>query len=491
MNPPDHIVIIGSGVGGMTAAIILSELGYRVTVVEKNKFPGGLMRSYVRKGIECEVGIHYLGALDAGQPLHQIFDLLGVTGRIPLLRMGSGGIVDRYILPDRVFDFPPGVDLFEENLNRAFPDEHHRIGEIISVIRTAIKRLSLMPMLFGDKTEFDISAELQPLEDYLNKLGCSRELRSVLSVPLAWIGVGPGECPLYLWSSSISSYLMSSWRLVRGGAHMADTFADRLNELGGEIICNDPVQNILVRDHAVRGVVLRSGKELISSTVIAAIHPKLMLPMLPDDAYKPAFKSRISSLTETPGIFAAHIAVPEGKVPYRPYNTFSLDNALDLHGGVTFFNMNKSSKPGWNIISALEESHYEKWQEWEHTAGNHRPHDYRETKEREANILFDKAMKVFGPMPGAIIADSFTPLSFLDWMDSPRGGAYGVSRSVGQKFKTAALHRTPIAGLHLAGQSVFAPGILGTALGTLRVLAPLVGYDVLHQKFIDLKIEGI
>lgn len=491
MHPTDHIIVIGSGIGGMTAAVVLAKRGYRVAVIEKNKLPGGLMRSYTRKGFECEVGIHYIGAMDTGQPLRQIFDLLGISGRTPVLRMGDEGIVDKYILPGMTFDFPPGVDLFQENLHKAFPEETRQIVEIIAVIRGAIERLSRMSMLFEERAEFNLSMELQPIEDYFNKLGCSQRLRSILSVPLAWLGVGPEECPLYLWSSSISSYLMSSWRLARGGAHLADTFADRLRELGGEIICNDEVLKILVRDHVVHGVVLKSGKELVSSVVIAAIHPKLMLRLLPDDSYKPSFKNRISSLEETPGIFATHVAVPEDKVPYRSYNTFALDDANALHGGVTFFNMNKSSKPGWNTISILEESPYEKWRKWENTTRDHRPADYRDTKALEANILLDKASKVFGPMPGAHIADSFTPLSFLDWMSSPQGGAYGVRRSVSQKFKTAALHRTPIAGLHMVGQSVFAPGILGTTLGTLRVLAPLIGYDVLHQEFVDSGVEGI
>lgn len=491
MRPPDHIIVIGSGIGGMTAAIVLSELGHRVTVVEKNKLPGGLMRSYARKGMDCEVGVHYVGAMDDGQPLRQIFDLLGISGRIPFFRLGDGGVVDRYILPDMTFDFPPGVDLFEENLHRAFPEENRQIAGVIATIRSTIQRFSLSSILFGEKTEFNLSTELQPLESYFDKLGCSQKLRGILSVPLAWIGVGPEECPLYLWSSSISSYLMSSWKPVHPGAHMADTLAARLRELGGELICDDPVLKIRVRDHVVQGVVLKSGKTLDSPVVIAAVHPKIMIRMLPEDSYKPAFKNRIASLEETPGIFAAHIAVPDDKVSYRPYNTFVLDDAHALHGGVTFFTMNKSAKQGWNVVSVLEESPFEKWMGWENTTKDHRTRDYRETKEHEANILLDKAANVLGSMPGAYVVDSFTPLSFRDWMDSPRGGAYGVCRSVSQKFKTAALHRTPIEGLHLVGQSVFAPGILGTALGTLRVLAPLIGHDTLHQKFIDAGIKGI
>ncbi|HRS84043.1 MAG TPA: NAD(P)-binding protein, partial [Smithellaceae bacterium] len=61
----NHTVIIGSGVGGLSAGILLSLLGFRVTVVEKNNEPGGLMRSYLRRGIDCPVGVHYVGALGA------------------------------------------------------------------------------------------------------------------------------------------------------------------------------------------------------------------------------------------------------------------------------------------------------------------------------------------------------------------------------------------------------------------------------------------
>ncbi len=73
------VIVIGSGIGGLTAAIILLKLGYQVTVIEKNLLPGGLMRSYLREGITCPVGVHYVGSLDGGQPLRRMFDYLGVT----------------------------------------------------------------------------------------------------------------------------------------------------------------------------------------------------------------------------------------------------------------------------------------------------------------------------------------------------------------------------------------------------------------------------
>lgn len=70
MPPPargkEKILVIGSGIGGLSTGIILAKLGFDVTVIEKNPQPGGMVRSYVRRGVQCDVGLHYLGALDHG-----------------------------------------------------------------------------------------------------------------------------------------------------------------------------------------------------------------------------------------------------------------------------------------------------------------------------------------------------------------------------------------------------------------------------------------
>ncbi len=69
----EKVLIIGAGVGGLSTAIILAGLGYDVTVLEKNRQPGGLLRSYTREGIQCGVGVHYLGSLGEGQGLTEVF----------------------------------------------------------------------------------------------------------------------------------------------------------------------------------------------------------------------------------------------------------------------------------------------------------------------------------------------------------------------------------------------------------------------------------
>ena len=72
MNRYD-IVIIGSGIGGLVCGGILSREGYRVCVLEKNKQIGGSLQTFSREKEIFDSGVHYIGGLNKGQNLYQIF----------------------------------------------------------------------------------------------------------------------------------------------------------------------------------------------------------------------------------------------------------------------------------------------------------------------------------------------------------------------------------------------------------------------------------
>ena len=135
LSRPMDVVVIGSGIGGLSTGILLAKAGFTVTVLEKNRQPGGMMRGYTRQGLECPVGVHYLGALGSGQILRRFFDFLDVSSEIELERMGRTGVIDRYIFDDLTFDLPEGMDAYEKNLRAAFPDEQHQITGIMQLLR--------------------------------------------------------------------------------------------------------------------------------------------------------------------------------------------------------------------------------------------------------------------------------------------------------------------------------------------------------------------
>jgi len=481
------VLIIGSGIGGLSTAIILAQGGFDVTVVEKNAQPGGLLRSYSRDGIECAVGVHYLGSLDKGQILRTFFDYLGVTEAIPVTRMGREGIIDRYLFDSSAgspstFDLPPGMDGYEENLTAAFPEDRAVIGKIMAPIRTAARQLHGLDFLYAGDSGFSLPEQFESMGKILSTLRCSPRLQSVLAIPSCWIGVPLHDCPAYYHNMALASYLSSSWRLAGNGREMADVFAARLRQLGGKIITGAKVERIHVQSRVVQGLQLHSGEYITGDVVIGAIHPKIVLQMLAPGDVKPSYRQRISTLQDTHGVFSVHVRIDGKSHPEIPYNIFKVDT--DKQGKVPdlrYYQIRESERKGCNLLSILTSGRDKMWAPWLQSTSGRRDNDYLQAKRRLAEELIREAEEHFGTFAGASILDTSTPLSMRDWVNSPGGSAYGVLRSSSRMLATALLNRTAVQGLYLAGQNVVAPGVIGTIMGSFSTVKLILGAKEFHK----------
>ena len=474
-------IVIGSGIGGLSMAIILAKLGFWVTVIEKNRQPGGMLRSYVRNGIHCNVGLHYLGALDKGQVLRRLFDYLGITENLPLKPMGRHGPVDRYyfthaVSGPRQFDMPVGLDAYEERLKEAFPKEQGAIDGFMGLLRQSAGELDRLDFLFGNQSPVELIDQAEPLWDVLDRLGCSPGLKGVLSVPSVWIGVPPPRCPQFYHTMTLASYLFSAWRLESNGAQMVKALVQRLTDLGGKVLCGQGVRGINVREGHVTGLTLENGEPYEAPLVVGTVHPNVLVNLLEPENFKPSYRRRIAGLVNTDGMFAVNAVVPADAHDPLPYNVFSMKTDAEgtVHD-VIYTQLRPSGRPESLLLTLITGGHDELWRPWEKTRSGYRGVDYEAAKTALARALVKKVAPVIGQLKGLEVIDTYTPLTIRDWVGSPDGSAYGVMRSDKQMLSAALLNRTAVKGLYLAGQSVMAPGILGTILGSMITAKFIVG----------------
>jgi phytoene dehydrogenase-like protein len=479
---PFDAVIIGSGIGGLSTGIILSRLHQRVAIIEKNPLPGGLMRSYVREGVDCPVGVHYFGAFGEGQSLRRMFDYLGVTEAVAVERMGQGGPIDRYLFDDFTFDLPEGIDAFAEALEAAFPEDRRPIAAIVGNIRTMADLQNSLAFLSSTTIPFLDTDLFSPLAVYLAKLNCSTRLRSVLSVASSWTGLSEHDCPVIYHHLALASYLLSAWRLRGRGSDLAEAFVSQFAARGGSLICNDPAAAILTDGQGVAGVRLASGRVLRGTRVVAAVHPKAVLAMLPEGAVKPRQARRIRSLVETEGMFSASVVVDARIHPTLPHNIYRF--RADREGWISdrVFHQLRAGGEGKSLLTMITNSPFSEWRRWEDTTTGRRGADYKKEKIRRADLLLGKAEEVFGSLAGAKIIDTYTPLTIRDWVNSPCGSPYGIMRSARQLPVAASLHRALPGGLFFAGQNALAPGILGTVLGSFQAVRQIMGHESFNRK---------
>jgi phytoene dehydrogenase-like protein len=477
----ENVLIIGSGIGGLSMAIILAKLGFGVTVIEKNSRPGGMLRSYIRQGMHCNVGLHYLGALGKGQILRRLFDFLGITDDIPLEPMGVNAPVDRYYFNDggvgpRQFDMPVGLNAYEERLKQTFQNEEDAIEGFMSLLRQSATELDRLDFLFGRLSASNLIDQTEPLWDILDRLQCSPGLKSVLSIPSVWFGVPPAKCPQFLHTMTLAGYLASAWRLKNHGTQMVEVLVQRLTDLGGRIVCGQAVRHINTHEGRVTGLTLENEEQYNAPLVVASVHPMMVVNMLDGKDVKPSYRKRIMGLVNTGGMFAVNAAVPSGMRPPLPYNTFSIetDTGGNVHN-VIYTQLRASEKPDALLLSLVTRGYDERWQSWHNTNSGRRGADYTVAKMALAQALIKKIDPIIGPLEGLKIIDTYTPLTIRDWVNSPNGSAYGVMRSTTQMLSASLLNRTKVKGLYLTGQSVMAPGILGGILGSLVTAKFIVG----------------
>ena len=479
----EKVLVIGSGIGGLSTGIILAKLGFEVTVIEKNRQPGGMMRSYARRGVQCNVGLHYLGGLDQGQILRRCFDFLSITDQLRLIRMGVDGPVDRYLFTDShlgidSFDVPTGFEAYEASLKAAFPSQRTQVTALMTRLRSSADQLDRLSFLYSDQVTEDWFDQAEPLGAIFDRLGCSPGLRAVFGLPSVLIGVPHEVCPQFYHTMTLASYLMSAWRLKGPGATMADVCAQRLTSLGGGVRTGEAVTAIRTADGRVQGVTLDSGETLEASIVVGTIHPRGLIELLGPDVIKASYRRRIMKLKNTPGMMAVHALVSAERHPEILHNLYAIQ--ADPNGGVRdliFLQLRSSDLPGQNLLTLITSGHDEVWQTWQQTRSGHRGPNYIKKKLDLAQEIIGRTEKIMGPFHELQILDIFTPLTIRDWVNSPEGSAYGVMRSAEQMLSAALLNRTSLRGLFLAGQSVLSPGILGTILGSFTTVKYILGSE--------------
>ena len=120
------VIVIGSGAGGLAAAVALSNLGKRVLVLEQHYLPGGWTHTFALDGYKFSPGVHYIGQLNEGGRTRELLEGLGVGADIEFIELNPDGY-DHIVFDNETFDIPRGREKYIARLIERFPEERSGI----------------------------------------------------------------------------------------------------------------------------------------------------------------------------------------------------------------------------------------------------------------------------------------------------------------------------------------------------------------------------
>ncbi|MDP9149831.1 MAG: FAD-dependent oxidoreductase, partial [Myxococcota bacterium] len=282
VRPIPRVVIVGAGVGGLSAAIDLASSGLRVTVVEREAGPGGKLAAVDVDGVRVDAGPTVL-------TMRWVFEeLFGGAGLVfeEHVRLRALAVLARHAWPDGSrLDLHADEESTVEAIAamsgradaesyRAFSANAKRIyetveGPFLRSQRPTLPRLLRQTWTLGPGVLSRIDAGRTMWASLASRFVDPR-LRQLFARYATYCGGSPFEAPATL---SLIAHVEAAgvYRIDGGMAGLAETLAGVARSLGVEFVFGTAVHRVIVRRGRATGVALQGGEARDAEAVIANV----------------------------------------------------------------------------------------------------------------------------------------------------------------------------------------------------------------------------
>ena len=489
------VIVIGSGMGGMTTAAALSRLEHKVLLLEQAQSIGGLTHSFSREGFSWDVGLHYCGLFGHDQFAGRILDWLS-GGAIEFRSVGT--VYDTLHFPD---DFDVSVArpeaAYKMELKDRFPDSAAEIDAYFEALESAETTAF---MVAGGRS---VPEPFRSAHRWLNKRKIQRwcgrttgeviadtitdpKLASVLSAQWGTYGGKPKEASFGMHSIIMRHYLDGAGYPVGGASAIAAGLVPVIEAAGGSARAATPVNAILFEEERAVGVRTSDGEELKAPVIVSAIGAgETVKRLLPEGIREQEWAREIASFKPSICHFDMFLGF-EGDIARHGATRANhwFYESWDTNDGI-WVDPDSSPVPMMFVsFPSLKDPEHDPgpsnrhtgealvWADWSSVAG----FADREPEERaaewaafkqgvEAKMMAFYEEKFPGLAPLVVYRELGSPLATAAFTGHEKGGFYGVETTPRRLMSDALAARTPVPGLFLTGQDVMTPGIAGALAG--------------------------
>jgi C-3',4' desaturase CrtD len=490
-----RVVVIGAGIGGLTAAALLAHQGYSVLLADQAWIPGGCASTFKRRGFTFDVGATQVAGLEPGGIHHRIFTTLD----IPLPEATFCDPACAVLLPGetepiRVWRDPvrwqqerqtqfPGSEPFWQFLNQLFetswafqsrnpvipPRNLWDIWQTTKALRPST--LITVPHIFST------------VGDALRAYGLEgdRRLKTFLDLQLKLYSQVDADETALLYAATalgVSQSPQGLFHLQGSMQVLSDRLVTALKRDGGDLRMRYRAQKIHIKNGQTTGVTfqnLKTGESAFEAAdrVVANVTVQNLMELLGDDA-PDGYRQRVDKLPQSSGAFVIYLGVDAVAIPPNcpPHLQFLYDYDGPIGENNSLFVSVSQPQDGRApagkatlIASSFTDPHL-----W------HRAQNYEQLKETYSDTAIARLSAYFNLNERTILhQETATPRTFARFT----GRSFGIVGGIGQRVNTFGpfgfANRTPVQNLWLVGDSTHpGEGTAGVSYSALTAVAQIM-----------------
>ncbi|HEX9980521.1 MAG TPA: NAD(P)/FAD-dependent oxidoreductase [Flavobacterium sp.] len=498
-------IIIGSGVGGLAAAICLAREGQKVLVLEQHYVPGGWSHSFTLNGQRFSPGVHYVGLMGEGDSTHEMYRGLGIANDLVFFRMNPKGY-ERCLINNRYFNLPAGFENLSNFLFEKFPHEKKNIKKYLALVRNTNLEIQLMPKLKGWWQQITVPFRtpnfgkyaLFPLKKVIGWHIKDPMLKAVLNIQCGDHGLPPSRACFPVHCSVMSHYFEGGYYPMGGGGGIIKAMTNGVKKYGGQVRVKQNVAKILVSNKKAYGVQLEDGTEIFSKRVVSNADPTAtylnlvgrehLSGKLQKKLEKTKYSVTSMILFLTLDMDVTQFGIDSGNIWMVKDEDIDANfkdlMERDLTEGDAFPAVFISCTTLKDPVSFNGRYHnfevvtYVNYDNVPDFAGetDHHGVDYDTFKEKVMNKLLNNIEKVIpGARQNIVQAELGTPKTNQFYINSTNGNVYGTEKTLNQVGPFSYKNKTEIENLFLCGASTLSHGVGGATFSGISAASAILG----------------
>lgn len=500
MNQKD-IVVIGSGIGGLSCAAVLARYGFDVTVCESHTIAGGAAHSFERQGFKFDSGPSLYSGLSytpSVNPLRQVLDVIGVD--LPCVTYDTWGCR----LPEGDFDTSVGAEQFCEVLARLRGEDAvsqwRRLQAVMTPLAAAATALPASALRLDIGAALTISKFAPSLAKHTANIlkltgSFDRIMNGVVHDPfiINWLNLLCfllSGLPASGTNAAEVAFMFAEWYKpgvaldypVGGSGALVNALVQGLEKHGGKLMLGSHVEQVLVQGKRAVGVKLRNGEEIRARrAVVSNASVWDTLKLLPEGAVPNKFRSQRQAIPECDSFMHLHLGIDAQGLPadlachYIVVNDWQLGITAPQNVVVVSIPSILDpflAPPSKHVIHVYTPGNepYALWQ-----GLDRRSQEYEQQKRSRAEVMWQALERIISDIRTRCeITLVGTPLTHERFLRRHHG-SYGPAISAAKGLFPG--HGTPLAGLMCCGDSTFPgiglPAVVASGMIVANTLAPL------------------